>query len=361
MNEEAPDARSRNSSVDEPEERSGSLSLFKKILFSGIVFLVFLFSADLLLRATGYLNLTYLIRSHHLYWKTLSKAENRDLIWTYRKDQRISVTEEYVIDFNEFGLATKSFPESNTEEDLLVACFGDSVTFGVGRNNPYPVRLEQKLQKQYPGKDVHVFNMGVVAYNVVLSNELRTYVENELGYRFDVYTIFPVRNDNITYDRSLSSEEIMKREFGNRNTYFQKAVHTGYRMFPYLTGFLSHIHRGKNLIPKPPEEKNKYTGRNFFLEGRNKKALEVFVGNTSGKARIPPIIITWPENEHFRTFARRRNALYLPIQGEEGVRYRNGPSEGHGNARFHSMVADQLAEKIRRELQRQSHRENETR
>ena len=58
--------------------------------------------------------------------------------------------------------------EELADADFIIACFGDSHTFGIGatsKENAFPAQLERILSKRYPALNIRVLNHGVPATN----------------------------------------------------------------------------------------------------------------------------------------------------------------------------------------------------
>lgn len=65
---------------------------------------------------------------------------------------------------NSYGFRTHDFPENQDPDEFRVLCFGESTTYGYkapDNEHTWPGLLESRLRREYPGKKISVFNLGM--------------------------------------------------------------------------------------------------------------------------------------------------------------------------------------------------------
>lgn len=130
-------------------------ALWKKVVFTLVVQLLFLGGAELVCRMLG----LWEIQEVAYYIVDWSKTWDSDFY------VMSSTTGEHRADINRDGLRDRDHQIENTTGAMRVVCLGDSVTFGymVRPSESYPAILQRLLDKQ--NRNCEVFNMGLPGWS----------------------------------------------------------------------------------------------------------------------------------------------------------------------------------------------------
>lgn len=212
------------------------LSFRKRLLFAGVILLVFLGLAEVTLRCLfGSARLQYgyrfIVDTHLMdtpYSSFLRRQERirearsrlgmergRDhpvFGFIYNPTFQMDIPEEGIeIHINSFALRGEEFPEKKPPGEIRILCMGGSTTAGeeVRESKTYPAQLQCILSQHFPGRQIRVINAGIPSYDLRKSFQhyaLRLYrLEpdfvtiyhgiNDLGYHgYEIPQVLPKKN-----------------------------------------------------------------------------------------------------------------------------------------------------------------------
>jgi len=129
-------------------------------------------------------DLHILVPDNTLIWKNRTNVHRRYLdVFSpvQREEDRAALFRQFIpsipaslkekpvweVSLNSEGFRDDEFPAKETHAAFRVMCVGDSWTFGanVGQNQAYPQQFQALLRNEFPGKDIEVFNLGVLGYS----------------------------------------------------------------------------------------------------------------------------------------------------------------------------------------------------
>ncbi|PIS14390.1 hypothetical protein COT64_02890 [Candidatus Shapirobacteria bacterium CG09_land_8_20_14_0_10_39_12] len=238
------------------------LSIWKKIIFSLVVLLIFLIVAELGIRAILFLtplgnkslNLDpYEEPDPNFGWRLKANYQNI----RFSPDTK---TEENLI-INSKGFRGKEFNKEKKADVNRIITMGDSVTFGITPEVcPYPSQLQEIFNKKYPNK-VEIINAGVEGY----SSEyvLKRLKYDILQYKPDIVTVYVGWNDlyAVNPQSPLNSKKMAKlAEFLNK-FYIYKAGRKV--IFLWIKPKLDHLITLSNAINADAAIYDKFEPENY--------------------------------------------------------------------------------------------------
>lgn len=130
---------------------SEPLSLRKKIIFSAVVILLFLFFVEVGLR------LTFRVFLKLNPYQRYSAAQTTELIPNFRS---VDSEGETLIAINQYGFRGPDFQAPKPKDTFRIFVLGDSTVFGMAKEScPYPAQLQEQFNKN--GLHVEVVNAGI--------------------------------------------------------------------------------------------------------------------------------------------------------------------------------------------------------